>query len=390
MSPRIRIQDQSGIAIIAVLGFLMVFLALSVALFWLMASGRSAAELERKEVKAFNVAEAGIDAGMLALKLQWPEESSVAINEESVRNALRTENPALYLPSRSDNPEADFLDVRIYDNSVQTGETYETVYVPRPDEAPTWDANGDGRMYVDSRANVDDDRHRIIVLAERQAWPLDFPRGRALWATQAGANGQGLKVYIDPLSPDQEATAYYESEFGKGVERGPGVSRDMQAATFDNVVTQQTWEALKNIAYARGTYFTTAAAATSFLSSGQAGGNVVFVKANSAVTIPGTTQIGSRDNPLILVLDTPEGSDNVIDLRGTSDFYGIILVRGNALMRGTCSIWGQALCSGTMEGRGAGSTPEINYNSYVIDRLNRDFVISVNIVPNTWEEYTVP
>lgn len=231
---------------------------------------------------------------------------------------------------------------------------------------------------------------RIIILAQRHAWPLDFPSGRAMWATNAGANGQGLKVYIDPASSDTAATAYYDTEFGKGVEMGPGVTRDTQTTTFDQVVTPQTWAALENIAKTRGTYFTNATTASNFLSSGSAGGNVVYVKANSAVTVSGTAQMGSRDEPLILVLDTPPGSNNTIDLRGTSDFYGVIIVKGNALIRGTASIWGQMLCSGTIEGKGTGNVPEINYNSQIIANLNRDFVISVNIVPNTWEEYTIP
>ena len=114
------------------------------------------------------------------------------------------------------------------------------------------------------------------------------------------------------------------------------------------------------------------------------------MEAESAVTVSGSLQIGSRINPPILALDTPEDAGNTIDLRGTSHFYGIVLVRGNALMRGTSSIWRQMLCSGTIEAKGTGSSPEINYNSSVLDNLNRDFTVSVGLVPNTWEEHTVP
>ena len=40
--------------------------------------------------------------------------------------------------------------------------------------------------------------------------------------------------------------------------------------------------------------------------------------------------------------------------------------------------------------KGTGSSGEINYNEKVIANINAQYTISVNIVPNTWEEYTLP
>jgi hypothetical protein len=45
-------------------------------------------------------------------------------------------------------------------------------------------------------------------------------------------------------------------------------------------------------------------------------------------------------------------------------------------------------CKGTITNKGNGSSGEINYNQEVINNINGQYVISVNIVPNTWEEYT--
>jgi hypothetical protein len=381
---RARRNDETGSAIIIAMAFMFVFLLMGVALVVLLQSARSGTELERADVKAFNVAEAGIDAGMLALKLGWPDDTSAetTVNDSFLKAALQTANPGLWDPSRSSSGE--FLNVVLYDNVDEDGDTTMVPY----SQAPPWDSNQDGMMFVDSRSNVDDYRRRIIVLAQSQHWPFEFPGNRAMWAANAGANGQGLKVHIDPLSPTQEATAYWDTDFGKGVETGLGVTRDTQTTTFDQVVSEQTWRSLERIAQDRETYFTSATDASAFLSSSDSPGSVVFVKANSAVTITGSVQMGSRGNPLILVLDTPAGSNNTLDLRGTSDFYGIIIVKGNALIRGTASIWGQMLASGTIEGKGTGSVPEINYNSQILDNLNRTYIISVNIVPNTWEEYT--
>lgn len=368
------------------MAFAFVLLALGIALVTLLTAARSGTELERKEVKAFNVAEAGVDAGMFALKNSWPEYNgeSAAVAEDDLKAELQSTNPGLWDPRRS--AASEFIDVSIYDNVDEDGDT---TAVPNPG-APLWDSNRDGLMFVDSWSNVDDDRHRIIILAQRQTWPLDLPSDRAMWASEAGANGQGLKVYIDDESPVKAATAYWEIEFGKGVELGPGVSQDTQETDWDEVVTDATWNALYSIATLRQTVFTSVAGAQDFLNSGDLGGSVVWVSAETSITIAGNRQLGSRENPFILVLDTPLDAVNTIDLRGTSDFYGIILVRGSAMVRGTASIWGQMLASGRIEGKGAGSTPEINYNSNILSNLNRDYIISVNIVPNTWEEFTIP
>ena len=85
--------------------------------------------------------------------------------------------------------------------------------------------------------------------------------------------------------------------------------------------------------------------------------------------------------PLTLAMRTQEG---------TADFYGIIVVKGNPFIRGTSSIYGSFISSGTITNKGNGTLPEINYNGNIIKQINRAYTISVNIVPNTWEEYAVP
>jgi hypothetical protein len=379
-----RNGSESGVAMIVVMMFALVFLALGAALFVLVRTSQTSTELERKEVKSFNVAEAGLDAGMLQLKLTWPRDNgnAVTVDEALVESRLQAANPGLRSPRISD----EFIDVMVYDNVDADGVD---TSVPYP-EAPSWDSNGDGRMFVDSRANVDNDRHRIVILAERHIWEFNIP-GRAMFASSAGANGQGLRVYMDPLSPAPPGPvlASWITEFGKGVETGTGITPDGpgSAITFDQILPPQYINALLGIAQNQGTYFTTGADATTFLTSGNAGGKIVYVKAASALTIGGSSQMGTRTNPIVLIVDAP--GDNVIDWRGTADFYGIVIVLGNALIRGTTTIWGACLTSGLLEGKGAGSSPEIAFNQNVINLVNHQYIMSVNIVPNTWEEYTI-
>jgi hypothetical protein len=395
-NPRPRLPAQRGSVVIIATVFIVVFAALAVALYWLVTSQTRATETERTDVKAFNVAEAGIDAGMLALKLDWPGKASTPayVDIDLLRTTLRSINPGLWLPTDDGTPTGeptaiDFLNVLIYDNvDPQTGETTTVANA----SAPAWDSNGDGRMFIDSTANVDNDRHRILVLAERQQWNLMFPATLALWASAVDSNGQGLEVYIEKGTPP----IYYDVHDAqhKGVDpQPPDQVLAATPSTFDSVVSEQLRLSLEKVARDAGTYFEGADAgdrASTFLASGEAGGKVVYVKSNTAVVISGRTQIGTEKEPVVVVIDTPDGTTNTWDLRGTGDFYGLLVTIGHSTLRGTSGIHGALYCSGTVANKGNGSCGEIAYNQQVINNINGQYVISVNLVPNTWEEYTLP
>jgi len=349
--------------------------------------------VERKEVKAFNVAEAGIDAGMLALKLEWPETSATpaAVDETALRSEF--DSTVFRDPSRSSPSE--FLDIQMYDN------------LDPVDTEVTYDSNGDDRMWVDSKANVDDDRHRILILAQRECWNLTFPY-MAMYAASAGANGQGLRVYLDPNQGPIDTTLYpttggvpparWGTTLGKGVKIGPGIVGVMgETNPFSSYVDAALINALRGIAQGQGSYFdnvTTTpdypsiADGITFLKSSAAGDKVVYMKSTDPIIIAGNTQLGSRAHPIVLVLDSP-GNMNALDFRGTADFYGVVINLGDMEVRGTSSFWGAVMVQGVLDSKGGGSSPEINYNEDVIDLINGYYTISVAIVPNTWEEYTV-
>ncbi|MCE5253813.1 MAG: pilus assembly PilX N-terminal domain-containing protein [Actinomycetia bacterium] len=388
--------EQDGSVIVIAMVFTMVFLILGIGLYWLVSSQTRATELERTDIKAFNVAEAGIDAGMLALKLDWPdEESTFEVSDATIRTVIGAGENGLWFADRLDEPQRteEFIHVEVYDN-IDPG-TGDTTTIADP-SAPKWDSNTDGMMFVDSTANVDNDRHRILILAERQEWELTFPATLALWAGVVDSNGQGLEVKVeDPYPVPVDPYAYFDvhDAQGKGVDEGYGVDPAPSPTTFDQVVSEAVQAALMGIAMGMGTYFEGPSAdteASAFLGSGQANGKVVYVKADSSVTISGNTQIGTEDEPVVVVIDTPDGSENTWDMKGTADFYGILVTIGDSVLRGTCGIHGAMYCSGTLANKGNGSSGEINYNEKCITNINGQYVISVNIVPNTWEEYTLP
>jgi len=386
------LTSERGVALVVVMAFVIVFMATGIGLYWLISSQTQATELERTDVKSFNVAEAGIDAGMLALKLNWPDspDKAAAVDNDMLKTAIQENSPGLWDPKRSDPSE--FIHVELYDNVDAYGQTT-NVANPDPATRVYWDSNEDGLMFVDSTANVDDNRHRILVLAQRQYWDLYFPVDLALWAGVVDSNGQGLHVTVeDPNPAPYDPYVYYDVHDvqGKKIDEGYAVDPRPSASSFSEVFPESLRAALEAIAREQGTYFTSDTQASSFLGSGQANGKVVYIKANSAVTITGNRQIGTKEAPVVVVIDTPEGSENTWDLRGTADFYGVLVTIGNSTLRGTSGIHGALYCSGTLVNKGTGASGEINYSEQCIRNINRQYTISVNIVPNTWEEYTLP
>jgi hypothetical protein len=368
-----------------VMVFTMVFLVLGLAMYWLSVSQVRSTETERTDVKSFNVAEAGIDAGLMALKTQWPTRSdrAASVDEAALKQTLQEENEALYDPSRSSPSE--FIQVDIYDNSAGGV----TVTEPPPDGSRmTYDANADGKMFVDATANVDDARHRILVLAEKKKWNFTFPEGLALYSGAVDANGQGLGIEVE----NGAAPIYFDvhDSLFKGIDVGAGVFALPTSTTFEAVFNDALARACLGLAVQQGTYFTDGETAEEFLLSSGAPGSVVYIRSDLPVDIAGTTQIGTVEEPVVVVIDTPDGTINTWDMRGTADFYGVLVNTANSTVRGTCSVHGALYSAGAVLNQGTGTDPELLYNREVLVKLNRQYVISVNIVPNTWEEYTLP
>ena len=90
-----------------------------------------------------------------------------------------------------------------------------------------------------------------------------------------------------------------------------------------------------------------AEAASVFLSDPDTGpGSVVYLESTEEpIVIAGNTPMGSPEKPVILVVDT-KNSGHAIDWRGTSQFYGVVIVVGDAVLRGTNDICGCVLSDG--------------------------------------------
>ena len=200
------------------------------------------------------MAEAGVDAGMLALKLDWPRHDCGRghCGQRSAQDRPSKRTPSgLWDPSRSTPSE--FIQVSLYDNVDSDAGTTTTVADP---DAPKWDSNGDGMMFVDSTS-------------QRRRRPPPHPHpGRAaemgahlpgfnlaLWATTVDSNGQGLEIKIEDGTPP----IYYDVHDVRAQGHRPqdGGAADASPSTDStSVFARWPWsDALAEIAKGRNTYF---------------------------------------------------------------------------------------------------------------------------------------
>ena len=157
---------------------------------------------------------------------------------------------------------------------------------------------------------------------------------------------------------------------------------------FDDIVTEATRTMLEKIALDQGTLFTNEADALDYFLSDDAPGSIIYVKTNDGVRLTGNTEVGTVEKPVLVVLDTPDGSHNEVGAGGNAGFTGIVICLGNTSLWGTSGIHGALYCQGSVDQSGYGQQCEINYRQDVIDNFNGEYTMSVNIVPNTWHEST--
>lgn len=391
---------QNGSIVVIVMVFTLVFLVTGVALYYLVSSQTDGTELERTDLKAFNIAEAGVDAGMRALALNWPvgepasPEDATTVDEATLKASLQAANASLWDPSRSDASE--FIRVYMYDNvDTSGGEPYPTTMIA-DSNAPNWDYNKDGKMFVDARSNVDDDRHRILVLAERQVWPLRFPLDIAMFASSLVSGARGMVATVEDGTPPIYCAVSNDPE-KKGLKLLGTVSYPNEdQKTLDDFVNNTMINTLRSIARSQGNYFEGGAAAKTAtqnrllaLETKLIPGQVIFldstetgkIKLGSSIDI-----LGSVDKPVVIVVNAPKATD--IEWDGKTTVYGVFVALGNATLGGSPSVHGALYCSKLLTNNG-GATTEIVFNQTVIQNINGGNTVSVNIVPNTWEEYTI-
>jgi hypothetical protein len=174
---------QRGSTLIMLIGVIAALAIMGTALVTLVVNVRANTGKQRTDVKAFNVAEAGLDNGLYVLGKDWPTYSTSApAIDETVFGA---QYPVDEFP-RSTTGEK-LIDVQFYDNQ-------ETI-----DTSIHYDKNTDLMMWVDAQATVGTKTRRVRALVQRKTAPIGLPRGVVLYAGGGvWMHGGGTPVGVVP------------------------------------------------------------------------------------------------------------------------------------------------------------------------------------------------
>jgi hypothetical protein len=339
---------------------------------------------------------------MVELRASWPRDSTDSVAVDPV--AFRSYYDSKQFP---DPTHGQFIDAITYDDS---GDNPTSVAANRV----FYDQNKNDIMWVDSEALVDNDRHRILVQVERLNMPTQIP-DMALAAGVAGGNSHGLNVNVDPnytgpipvdYSQDPPVVGAKVSyggsgDFKSGVNAGANISAVADDGfSFKQYVPDSLTGVLMQLAQRASpeSYFDDSTpnaedTVANFLCDPDTGpGSIVYYQTKiggDLVFAGGHSDMGTPQKPLIFVVDARDAiNPTSVDLRGNGDFYGVLIVLGDVVLRGTSrQPTGAVFCEGTIENKGG---PDVLYNGDYIRKLNDMYTLSVAIVPNTWEEYTIP
>ena len=378
-------SNERGSTLILLIGIVAALAIIFASLVVLTTNVLSNTSKERTHSKTFNIAEAGLDAGLYTLGHDWPS-ATTTFTPTVDATAFRSEFTTSEFP---DPASGSFIDVKFYDNSDTNGDGAIDMNDAPRDVAGSALGKPDKLIFVDAQARVGTEVVRVRALAERQTAELDLPRGVVLYAGgELLMHGGGTPVGCEVLPEDAATvTAYVVGTMT------PHGSADFSSQVIPDTTTKPSVESifnpdvlnlLREVAIDSGRYYTTAAGAEAALSTGP----LVYLQTNEAVTITAngvyngdgvTFPVGAPQPPGILVVDG--GS---VTFHGTPKFYGLVYCTGAFVDIGNAEIHGMVIsASGQTE---LGGSDQVVYNDNCIVNLPEVVTISAKVKKDSWRQ----
>jgi hypothetical protein len=378
-----RVTRQQGSSLLLIIGVVAALAILFASLVVLTSNVLSNTSRERTRTKAFNVAEAGLDAGLYTLGHNWPGKDTTftpTVDPAAFRAQFST-------PEFPGPPSGSFIDVRFYDNYDTNGDGKIDLNDAPRDVGPG--TKGDKLVFVDAQARVGKQVVRIRALAERQTVTLDLPRGVVLYAGgDLLMHGGGTPVGAEVLPQDATSvTAYINGTLtphGSADFSSQVTPTQTGVPSLENMFNPEVLALLKEIAQDSGRYYTDAGAATAALATGQ----LVYFQATGAQTITAngvyngdgvTFPVGAPKPPGVLIVD---GGN--VTFHGTPVYYGLVYCTGAFVDIGNAEIHGMVIsASGVTE---LGGSDQVVYNDNCIMNLDEVVTLAAKVQKDSWRQ----
>jgi hypothetical protein len=377
-----KLRDERGATLVLVIGAVAALAILAAAMVALLANVQHNTATHRTQSKAFNVAEAGLDAGQAALWVNWPDpEDQAAGTLPSVdAAAFRAQFVATEFP---DPVTGQFIGVEFYDDDGNT--TNPGIEKPKKN----YDANRNDYMWIVSRGATGTRAAKVQALVKKMTFDMLIKEGVALYTDgtlDTRGTGHQPVVGLDP--PATFASVYAGNVQTSGqadIEAGISVNPDADT-TLSDVFPDDTLAYLIDAADGAGKYYQTQA---DIPPEAWSEGLRVIVIDHGGVDLKdvpdtdtdasGNPTVWSEDEPgVLIVLD-----GDMTNIGQKKSLYGVVYLMDGVWIEGNAEIHGMCIAAGSADLRG---TRAANYNAEVLANLNRPQVISVRLVPNTWRE----
>jgi len=390
-----RLRSQDGATLILIVGVVAALAILAASMVALTVNVQHNTATHRTQSKAFNVAEAGLDAGQSALWVKWPAPTDGQANGPAPNplpsvtpSVIQSQFAAEEFPSPTSGP---FIDVKFYDDDGQFKDAQGNSRTPGILRDIPYDQNNNGYMWIESQGATGSRATKVMGLVTKVTRDLKVRPGVALYTdgvlTTKGTGNQPV-IGVDNIGVTAEA-------YAQGGWDSSGQA-DMQGVTFnpaydppvglEDVFPTATLGTLIEAAWGAEKYFKTQADVPDSAWSTEprliviesGGVDCKDIPDTDAFGVWGDGQPGNGDPGILIVLS---GDMNQTGQKKT--IWGIVYLVNGVLLRGNAEIHGMIIAEGSADLRG---TRAVNYNANVIANLNRPYLLSVKLVSNTWRE----
>ena len=168
-----RIPQQTGASLVMIIVVTAILITLAASMVALVTNAQSSRNRDRHRAQTFNVAEAALDDGLARVAANWPDEPWKSLAWGTVQENEFKDSYA----SAANGLQAQYPTLRVkewfYDNSNKPLPVDNVI----DSTDYTYDANGDGMMYVEVQAQDGNRSSRIRALVQRQMRSPGIPRG---------------------------------------------------------------------------------------------------------------------------------------------------------------------------------------------------------------------
>lgn len=430
-----RISQQTGASLVMIIAVIAVLMILATSMVALVSNAQSSRDRDRHRAQTFNVAEAAVDDALARLSASWPTTESTSLVWGTAQESAFKDAYA----SATNGLAAQYPTLRVkewfYDNLDEPDPVVDGV-IDSSDY--TYDANGDGLMYVEVQAQDGKRSTRLRALVARRYHSSGLRRGMAWFSyDKLTANG-GSEVFgvdasyypptlfpplafVGPRTVDRPQGANYKNDGDVGSsavmdvyvggidesvegKRQGNVHAPADVPLLEDVVYPEYITALKELAQSSTptNYYTNpndVSASPGFTPVNPSDPNsiaplppdaglndlsgLVYVDAtqgNGTWTLQPKGQWNSPRYPGVLIID----GNLKITGNQSADYYGLLYVSGNIDSAGNMKMHGIVISASG--GCALSGGQSVSYNDGVWDGLNLLATASVSLVPNTWRE----